>query len=134
MTRIVTMHPRGLLVSALCGLLVLAVADPAVGAAETFDGSYTGKRVLTHSTTPQCVSSEDVSVTINGNVLKFTNSALHDFGIGFYPHPDGSFGLISAAIGGAAVLIRGRIVGGVLDADVTNGPCQHHWHLMKGAR
>jgi hypothetical protein len=29
------------------------------------------------------------------------------------------------------VLIHGRIVGNVLDAHVTNGPCEHHWHLTK---
>jgi hypothetical protein len=125
MTRIVTTSYRCLMIPALCGLLAFAAT-----AAETFDGSYTGKRVLTKSSSPQCEPSEEVSVTIDGNALTFTNSALSKFGIGFYPHQDGSFGSISAS-GGGSVLIRGRIVGGVLDADVTNGPCQHHWHLTK---
>jgi hypothetical protein len=92
---------------------------------------YTGKRELTKGSAERCVASEDVSVTINGGALTFTDSALRDFSIGFNPHEDGSFGLISAAIGGTAALIQGRIVGGVLDADVTDGPCEHHWHLTK---
>jgi hypothetical protein len=37
--------------------------------------------------------------------------------------------------GGDAVNIRGRVVGDVIEADVTdNGadpPCEHHWHLKK---
>jgi hypothetical protein len=77
---------------------------------------------------PECVPSEDVSVTIQDNVLTFSDSALRNFSIGFDPHPDGSFGLISTAISGGSVLIQGRIVGNVLDADVTSGPCEHHWH------
>jgi hypothetical protein len=32
---------------------------------------------------------------------------------------------------GGVVDIRGRIVGNVLDADVINVPCVHHWHLEK---
>ena len=27
------------------------------------------------------------------------------------------------------MLIQGRVVGDVLEADVTNGPCEHHWYL-----
>jgi hypothetical protein len=56
---------------------------------------------------------------------------MRDFSIGFDPRPDGSFGLISTAIGGASVFIEGRVVAGVLEADVTDGPCEHHWHLTK---
>ena len=77
-----------------------------------------------------CEPSDDISVTIQGATLTFTNSALRDFSIGFDPHQDGSFRLMSV-IGGDAVLIRGRVVGDVLDADVTNGPCEHHGHLTK---
>jgi hypothetical protein len=73
----------GPMVSALCGLLLVAVAEPAVTAAVTFDGSYTSKRVLMKSSSPQCVPSEDVSVTIDGNALTFTDGALSNFGIGF---------------------------------------------------
>ena len=131
MTRI-TAHHSSLMVTALCGLLVLAVAEPAVTAADTFDGAYTGKRVLKNGSDPACpTSDDDVSVTIRGAELTFTNSELRNFGIGFSPHQDGSFSETYADTGGASVLIRGRIVGGVLDADVTNGPCEHHWHLTK---
>jgi hypothetical protein len=51
--------------------------------------------------------------------------------MGFEPHPDGSFRDISTDIEGGSVMIEGRIVGNVLDADVVNAPCEHHWHLTK---
>jgi hypothetical protein len=121
---------RRLVMAGLCCALSLAVAGPTMGA-DTFDGVYTGRRVLTKGSTQQCVPSENVSVTIQGEALTFTDSALRKFAIGFNPHPDGSFGLISTAISGGSVLIRGRVVAGVLDADVTNGPCEHHWHLTE---
>jgi hypothetical protein len=135
MIRVVTTHyryrQRRLVVWGICALIGLAVAEPALSAENAFNGAYTGRRVLTKGETPQCVPSEDVSVTIEDNVLTFSDSALRNFSIGFDPHPDGAFGLISTAISGGAVLIQGHIVGNVLDADVTNGPCEHHWHLTK---
>ena len=129
MTRIVTTHHRYKCRLMILGMSLIGLAGPTLGA-DTFDGSYIGKRV-TKNTNPLCISSEDVSVTINGEVLTFTDRVMHNFAVGFYPRQDGSFGMISTAIGGAAVLIRGRVAGGVLDADVTNGPCEHHWHLTK---
>jgi hypothetical protein len=128
MTIVTTHYPYSLMIAGIFGLL--AAAGPTLGA-DTFDGTYTGKRVLTEGSPRQCIPSENVSVTINGEVLRFTDSALHNYAIGFAPHPDGSFGSISTGNGGGAALIRGRIVGSVLDADVTNGPCEHHWHLTK---
>jgi hypothetical protein len=116
----------------ICGLIGLAAAGPTLGV-DTFDGAYTGKRVLTKGSNPSCVTSDDVSVTIRGGALTFSHSKLRNFSIGFDPHQDGSFRMMSA-IGGAAALIQGRIVAGVLDADVTNGPCEHHWHLTKNPK
>lgn len=112
-------------------MVLLSLATPRVTLADPFDGTYTGKRVLTKGDTPTCPTEDNVSVTINGNVLTFTNSALKDFGIGFYPQPDGSFDKVDTEMGGDVVTIRGRVTGNTLDADVTNGPCQHHWHLEK---
>ena len=114
----------------IAGICSLAAAAPTM-AADAFDGAYTGKRVLTKSSGPACPTDDDVSVTIHGGALTFTDSALHDYSIGFDPRPDGSFSLISTGLRGAGVLIQGRIVGDVLDADVTNGPCDYHWHLTK---
>ena len=111
-------------------MIGLAVAHTALGAENKFDGLYTGKRLLTKGS-EACQIEEDVSATIHGEVLTFTDRVMHNFAVGFYPRQDGSFGMISSALGGAAVLIRGRVAGGVLDADVTNGPCEHHWHLTK---
>ena len=120
------------LIIAICGLLVVAVAAPALGAADTFDGVYIGKRLLTTGSGPGCPTEDDVSVTIHGAALTFTDSELRNFVIGFDPHQDGSFKQIYAGSGGAAVLIQGRVVGDVLEADVTNGPCEHHWRLTRG--
>jgi hypothetical protein len=122
-----------LAVSRIWGTVALAVAEPAPAAANTFDGVYTGKRMLTKGSGPACPTEENVSVTIHGETLKFTNSAQHNFVIGFEPHSDGSFRNISADAGGGSVLIQGRIAANVLDADVVNGPCEHHGHLTKGA-
>jgi hypothetical protein len=114
-----------------CGAKAQGV-DPALSAANRFDGVYTGKRVLTKGSGPTCPSGDDVSVTIHGRALTFTNSALRDFPLSFDPYRDGSFGEIYTDIGGAYVLVHGRIVGDVLDADVTSSACEHHWHLKRG--
>ena len=116
--------------SAICGMIGLAVAAPALGA-DAYDGAYAGTRVLTKGPDQTCPAKEDVSVTVRGETLTFTNGSLRNETIMFAPRQDGSFGLISAGTGGSAVLIRGRIVGNVLEADASNGPCEHHWHLEK---
>jgi hypothetical protein len=123
---------RHLAVSAICGMICLAVAGSALGAGTSFDGAYTGKRVLTKGSGPECPAEDDVSVTIRGEALTFTNSALKNFLIAFNPHQDGSFSQVYVDVGGDAVTIQGRIASGVLDADVANAPCEYHWHLKKG--
>jgi hypothetical protein len=99
--------------------------------ADSINGTYTGKRTLTKGNPAACTRDEGVSVTVSDGALRFTNSELKNYLIGFDPRPDGSFVQLSVDIEGDAVDIRGRIVGNVLDADVTNGPCVHHWHLEK---
>jgi hypothetical protein len=124
----------------LSGVIYLAATGPSIGADNTFDGAYTGQRVLTNGLTSACPTEEEVSATIKGDVLTFTNSRLHNFSIGFAIDPDGSFKLINAGVGslvydedggGSTVTIQGHIKGNVIDADVVNGPCTHHWHLTK---
>jgi hypothetical protein len=116
-------------------VLCLAVAGISALAAEhTFDGVYTGKRTLVKGTAgPLCPAEDDVSVTIRGATLTFTNSALKKFDMGFYPSPDGSFG--ETYQGGDTVNIRGRIIGDVIEAEVadygSDPPCEHHWQLKK---
>jgi hypothetical protein len=51
--------------------------------------------------------------------------------IGFYPGQDGSFSQIYDDEGSDEVRIKGQISGDIIDADVTNPPCEHHWHLTK---
>ena len=75
------------------GLCLAVVVMPALGAEPKFDGVYTGKRSLTKGTaSPNCPAVEDVSVTIHGETLTFTNDALKEFTMPFYPRQDGSFG------------------------------------------
>jgi hypothetical protein len=68
MARIVTTHhsykQRSLVVLGLCGLIGLAVAEPASSAENAFDGVYTGKRELTKGSRQLCVRSEVVSATL----------------------------------------------------------------------
>jgi hypothetical protein len=115
----------------MCSLAFLAVAGPAVAAGDSFDGAYTGKRVLTKGPPEQCPAEESVSVAINGGVLTFTNTALQNYAMGFDPQPDGTFTETHVDAGGRIVEIRGRITGGVINADVTNPPCEHHWRVEK---
>ena len=120
--------------AAALGLCLTIIAGiPALGAEHKFDGVYIGKRSLTKGTVgPNCPAEEDVSVTIHGETLSFTNSVLRKFVIGFDPHQDGSFHEIYTDEGGATINIVGDITGNVLEADVTNPPCEQHWHLKKG--
>ena len=67
------------LASAL-GLYLTVAGIPALGAEHTFDGVYSGQRVLTKGS---CPAVDDVSVTIHGETLTFTNSALKKFVVGF---------------------------------------------------
>jgi hypothetical protein len=62
----------------------------------------------------------------------FTDSSFQKFLMGFNPHPDGSFSQISVGVEGGAVLIKGRIIGNIMEADVTSETCGYHWHLKKG--
>ena len=115
----------------MCSLALLAIAGPAVAAGGSLDGVYTGKRVLTKGPAGTCPAEENVSVTIHGGMLAFTDSALQNYAIGFDPRPDGTFTDTHVDIGGDVVDIQGRITEGVLNADVTNPPCEHHWRLKK---
>ena len=125
------MSKRGRALPVICGIALLGLATPPATLAGSFDGIYTGKRVLTKGDNPPCPAQDDVSATIQDGAVTFTNSALKNFGIGFDVQPDGSFNEIDTEMGGAVVIIHGRIVGNTLDADVINGPCQYRWHLQK---
>jgi len=55
----------------------VVAGSPALGAEHKFDGDYSGKRMLTKgSADPNCPAEDDVSVTIHGETLKFTDGAL----------------------------------------------------------
>jgi hypothetical protein len=140
MTRIVTANYRykrpsdrclRLMVSGLCVMIGLAVIDPALGAENGFDGVYTGKRALTKGSSQTCPTEDDVSVTIHGEVVTITSSRLHNFTMGFEPHPDGSFDQLTAGAEGGYLSIQGRIVGDAIEADVADSVCEHHWHLVR---
>ena len=113
----------------LCAMIV--VTATALGADNTFDGVYIGKRVLTKGSNQTCPDAGTVSVTLRGEALTFTNSRLHSISIGFKPQPNGSFSQISA--GGGQASIKGRIVGDAIEADVADSVCEHHWHVVRTA-
>jgi hypothetical protein len=112
--------------------LCLAVAGiPALGVEHKFDGVYTGSKLLTKGSSPSCSVEQNVSVTIHSEILTFTDSNLRNFSLNFYPRQDGSFGDIYVDAGGASVNIRDRVIGDVIEANVTDPPCEYHWHLKK---
>src|SRR5215831_14455668 len=91
------------------GLCLAVAGSPALGAEHTFDGDYSGKRVLTKgSAGTLCPAEDDVSVTIHGETLSFSNSAARNFGVAFYPRQDGSFHQTYIGEGGAAVEVIDR--------------------------
>ena len=112
-------------------LIAAVAAIPSKASGDAFDGTYEGVRVLTKGDPSSCIQQENVSVIIAPGTLTFTDSKLKNFTMGFNPHPDGSFNQFHVDVGGSVVDIHGRVVGNVLDADVTNAPCEHHWHLEK---
>ena len=117
-------------VVAALGLCLAVAVIPALGAEHAFDGVYSGKRVLTKGSNSLCKAEDDVSITIHGEALTFSNSAFKKYVIGFFPRQDGSFDQIGTA-DGDTVHILGRITGDVIEADVNNPPCEFHWHLKK---
>ena len=122
-----------LIVSWTLGMICL-VAGSALSAEpeHKYDGVYTGKRSLTKgSASATCPAEDDVSVTITGETLAWTDSAYKNFTQAFYPGPDGSFGVTTDA-GGTVFHYHGRIIGDVIEADTENRDCEYHWHLKKG--
>jgi hypothetical protein len=125
-----------LIVAATSGPCLAVAGISALGAEHNFDGVYTtGKRSLTKGAAgSNCPAEDNVSVTIHGETLTFTNSAYKNHTENFHPAWDGSFGY-NLIVRGEVVIYNGRIVGDVIDADVTNNtanpPCEYHWHLKK---
>jgi hypothetical protein len=120
-----------LIVAATSGLWLGVAGISAVGAEHNFDGVYTGKRSLTKGAAgPNCPAEDNVSITIQGETLTFTNSAYKNRTQKFRPAPDGAFGY-NLILQGKVVIYNGRIIGDVIDGDVTNPPCEYHWHLKK---
>jgi hypothetical protein len=119
--------------AAVASGLSLAVAGiSAVATENRFDGVYSGKRVLTKgAVSVECPAEDNVSLTIHGDTVTFIDTEFEKFTQPFDPDQDGSFGETSNAEGGITVHYHGRIVGGVLDADVSNPPCEYHWHMKK---
>jgi hypothetical protein len=101
-----------------------------------YDGVYAGKRTLTKGiASGECPAVDDVSVTIKGETLAFTNKALKNYIMPFNPKDEGSFGQVHTDERGYVVSYHGRIVGSLMEADVQSyaqsPPCEYHWHLEK---
>jgi hypothetical protein len=97
------------------GLIFLVAGSALSAEAEhKYDGVYTGKRSLTKGTaSATCPAEDDVSVTIDGETLTFTNSALKKYTMPFDPSPEGSFGQTHTDESGGVVHYHGRITGDV---------------------
>ena len=122
---------RGGAVLWICGIC-LAGLEPASAAAGMFDGVYTGEKVVTKGPASRCSAEADVTVTIKSGTLRFAvGSNRPSIVIRFEPRPDGSFRRLSGSVEGSAGIIKGRIVGDVVDADVVNARCEFHWHVTK---
>jgi len=125
---------RRLMHSLIFGMIFL-VAGPILSAEpeHKYDGVYTGKRSLTKGmASASCFAeNDDVSVTVTGETLTFTNSALKKYLMLFFPGSDGSFGQTHTEAGGDVVHYHGRIIGDVMDADVETFDCEYHWHLKR---
>jgi hypothetical protein len=125
-----------LMVSAIFGIICL-FAGPVLSAESEhkYDGVYTGERSLAKGTaSSECPAKDNVSVTIHGNALTFTNSELKRFTMPFHPDQDGSFGETYTDEGGTTVHYRGRIVGDVIEATIDNfgtPDCEYKWRLKK---
>ena len=123
------------LVAGLGAALVGPLAVPAALSDEPehkYDGDYKGKRSLTKGTaSTTCPAEDDVSVTITGETLTFTSSAVKNYLMPFDPSSDGSFGQTHTDVGGGVFHYHGRIIADVMDATVENPHCEYHWHLKK---
>jgi hypothetical protein len=125
------LRPRGGAVLWICGIC-LAGLGSASAAAHMFDGVYTGKRVVTKGPASRCSAEADVTITIKSGTVRFAvGSNRSSIVIRFEPRPDGSFRRLSRGIDGSAGIVKGRIVGDVVDADVINARCEFHWHVTK---
>ena len=125
---------RRLMLSLIFGMICL-LAGPALSAGpeHKYDGVYTGKKSLKKGTaSANCPAEYDVSVTIIGETLKFTDNNVKDYTMSFHPGPNGSFGATHTGAGGSYFHYRGRIIGDDIDVDTDNRNCNYHWHLKKG--
>ena len=104
---------RSSCLAAALGLCLAVGGSPALGAEHTYDGDYSGKRVLTKGSNPSCLAVDDVSVSIHDETVTFTNGALKKLVIGFFPRQDGSFHQTHTEEGGDTVAIFGQIAGDV---------------------
>jgi hypothetical protein len=99
---------------------------PALSDEQNFDGVYSGKRVLTKGEADStCPAEDDVSVTIHRGTLTFTNSALQNFPQPFDHSPDAQFGETYTDREGAVVQLSWSY-SWIIDADVSNPPCEYH--------
>ena len=119
-------------VSGLFGAICLVAGGLVFGAENTSNGVYTGTRLRTKGPDLHCPAEENVSVTIQDTIMLFTNGIWHSFVLELESNPDGSFERTYISAGGHYVVIHGRIMGNVIEADVENEPCSHHWRVRKG--
>jgi hypothetical protein len=122
------MKMGGNIIFAFC-VIGVAATSPSLGADNPFDGSYSGTRTLTKGSDAFCPKIEEMVVTIQDGKFAFTNSDSRAV-IAIVPiGSDGSFSDIHNGIN--SWYIKGKITGGVLEAEANSSKCLHHWSLKK---
>src|SRR5262245_41215873 len=126
MTRRRSASHKALLVAVMYGIIGVVVGGTGRGVEN--EGNCTGKRELMKGSEQICgPTEENVSVSIRGNQLAFNRKGLQAT-ILFVPDPDGSFtGTFQDMAWEGTVLLRGRIVGNIIAADVRTQGCVYAW-------
>jgi hypothetical protein len=112
-------------------LLTLAGTARAGGA---FDGTYKGSRLAQPGSSSRCLSNNNVTVIIKNNHFERrwgnANLGVDVAGDGTF-HTEANILVGTARLKPRVVSIRGRIVGGNLEADMGTSACEVHLSLKK---
>jgi hypothetical protein len=122
------------------GLIVAAALAFAAHAAGAFDGTYTGQAALVSGNNSSTCHTFSTSATVTNDHLTYVhggNRAVINADVA----PDGSFsgsaminaGRARGAGAPVAEILKGKVTGGTLEADVGNPACSYHLLLKKAS-
>ncbi len=121
---------RGVILGA-AGLIVAAALAFAVHAAGAIDGTYVGQAALMSGNNGSICKSFSASMSVANDHLTYVHGggyAVINADVG----PDGSFSGSAPLKGTRFVeMLKGKVTGGTIDADVGNPSCSFHLLLKK---